>query len=59
MFVPEKSPGQRSLAGYSPQGLKESDMTEQLNMQHALVGKRYPMFDFHSYLNPVSTNSNV
>ena len=26
-----ESHGQRSLAGYSPQGRKESDMTEQLN----------------------------
>ena len=26
-----QSPGQRSLAGYSPQGCKESDMMEQLN----------------------------
>ena len=26
-----ESYGQRSLAGYSPQGRKESDMTEQLN----------------------------
>ena len=29
--LPEKSHGQRSLAGYSPKGRKESDMTEQLN----------------------------
>ena len=28
VFLPEKSHGQRSLAGYSPQGQKESDMTE-------------------------------
>ena len=28
MFVPGKSHGQRSLAGYSPQGHKELDMTE-------------------------------
>ena len=27
----ENSHGQRSLAGYSPWGCKESDMTEQLN----------------------------
>ena len=26
--------GQRSLAGYSPWGLKELDMTEQLSTQH-------------------------
>ena len=28
VFFPEKSRGQRSLVGYSPQGHKESDMTE-------------------------------
>ena len=27
-FLPGESPGQRSLAGYSPQGGKELDMTE-------------------------------
>ena len=29
-FLPRKSHGQRTLAGYSPWGLKESDRTEQL-----------------------------
>ena len=33
VFLPRKSHGQRSLVGYSPQGLKESD-TEQLNNNH-------------------------
>ena len=28
VFLPGESPGQRSLAGYSPQGHKELDMTE-------------------------------
>ena len=28
VFLPRKSHGQRSLAGYSPQGHKESDTTE-------------------------------
>ena len=27
VFLPGEFPGQRSLAGYSPWGLKESDMT--------------------------------
>ena len=31
-FLPEKFHGQRNLMGYSPRGLKESDMTEQLSM---------------------------
>ena len=28
VFSPEKSPGQRNPAGYSPWGYKETDMTE-------------------------------
>ena len=31
VFLPEKSHGQRSVAGYSPWGCTESDMTERLN----------------------------
>ena len=31
VFLPGKSPGQRSLAGYSPWGGQESDMIEQLS----------------------------
>ena len=27
VFLPRESPGQRSLVGYNPWGLKESDMT--------------------------------
>ena len=39
VFLPRKSHGQRSLAGYSPWGLKESDKTEaaELNTQHILA----------------------
>ena len=33
VFLPGKSHGPRSLAGYSPWGHKESDMTEQLHLQ--------------------------
>ena len=32
VFLPAESHGQRSLAGYSPWGAKESDMTEQLSI---------------------------
>ena len=32
VFLPGKSHGQRSLAGYSPLGHKESDMTKQVSM---------------------------
>ena len=31
VFLPGESYGQRSLAGYSPQGRKESDTTERLS----------------------------
>ena len=34
VFLPGQSHRRRSLAGHSPQGCKESDMTEQLNHQH-------------------------
>ena len=33
VFLPGKSHGQRSLAGYSPWGSKESDTTERLSTQ--------------------------
>ena len=34
VFFPGESHGQRSLVGYSPWGLKESDMTERLTHMH-------------------------
>ena len=34
VFLPGKSDGWRSLAGYSPWGYKESDTTEQLTLTH-------------------------
>ena len=38
VFLPGKSHGQRSLAGYSPRGRKESDTTERLSTaQHTQV----------------------
>ena len=39
-ILPGESRGQRSLAGYSPQGHKESDMTERLRtaQDSSLVG---------------------
>ena len=46
VFLPGESHGQRSLAGYSPQGCKESDVTERLRThtschkeKSALVGR--------------------
>ena len=40
VFLPGESHGQRSLTDYSPQGHKELDMTEQLNM-HARPSHGY------------------
>ena len=34
VFLPGKSHGQRSLAGYSPWGHKETDRTERLTLSH-------------------------
>ena len=36
VFLPGESHGQRSLVGYSPQGRKESDMTERLHFHFSL-----------------------
>ena len=35
-ILPRRSHGQRSLAAYSPQGCRESDMTEQVSKQKGL-----------------------
>ena len=37
VFVPEESHGQRSLAGYSPQGHKEPDTTEHARKLYHLI----------------------
>ena len=37
VFLPGKFHGQRSLAGYSPQGCKELDMTEQLSSAQHII----------------------
>ena len=47
VFLPGKSHGQRSLAGYSPWDCKESDMTEQTEHAHTDTG--------HIHLNTVTT----
>ena len=36
-FLPREFHGQRSLAGYSPWGRKESDMAEQLTLSLSLI----------------------
>ena len=37
VFLPGESHGQRSLAGYSPQGCKELDMTEATEHAHLFL----------------------
>ena len=39
VFLPGESHGQRSLAGYSPWGCKESDTIERLSTQHISFGR--------------------
>ena len=40
VFLPGEFRGQRSLAGYSPWGLKESDTAEQLTLSLTLVSQK-------------------
>ena len=47
VFSPGKSHGQRSLAGYSPRGCKESDTTERLNQQRNEEETGKEMTSFH------------
>ena len=42
VFLPGKSHGRRSLVGYSPWGLKESDTTEQLHFHLPLEPSQIP-----------------
>ena len=42
VFLPGKCHGRRSLAGYSPWGRKESDMTEQLHFHFTLLYTSLP-----------------
>ena len=42
MFLPGKSPGQRSLEGYSPWGHKELDITEHACMHTHETGRENP-----------------
>ena len=57
IFLPGESHGQRSLAGYSPWGRKESDMTERLTLTQAAIiagnlycACRHDDFHIKSYL---------
>ena len=41
VFLPEKSHAQKSLVGYGPRGLKESDTTKQLSTHNILSGDHH------------------
>ena len=47
IFLPGKSHGQRSLAGYSPWDRKEADMTERLNNNNNKVLMDYLVISLH------------
>ena len=56
VFLPGKSHGQRSLAGYCPWGCKELDTTEQLNKNKTTYSKAYQASLLHCLMRPsVST----
>ena len=46
LFLPGKSHGQKSLAGYSPKSRKESDMTEWLNIHHHHAVIKYMLLSY-------------
>ena len=48
VFLPRESHGQRSLAGYSPWGHKESDTTEQLSLSLSDT-RNHPNLSYHNY----------
>ena len=52
VFLPGESHGQRSLAGYSPRGRKESDTTERLHFLSFL-----PLWEFRFV--PLFTVTNI
>ena len=47
VILPGESHGQRSLAGYSPSGLKELDTTEWLTLLLSKVGLRKKLLEKH------------
>ena len=46
VFLPGEFHGQRSLAGYSPWGLKELDMTEQLTLTLSISRECFKFISF-------------
>ena len=49
VFFPGESHGQRSLAGYSPQGRKESDTTEETAHKLELIIRFIILYDLHHF----------
>ena len=49
VFLPGEFPGQRSLAGYSPCGHKESDTTEQLTFSKAYIKETRSMINYIAF----------
>ena len=47
LFLPRKFHAQRSLAGYSPWGCKQSDMTEQLSTFQVQYSRKAVIFFYH------------
>ena len=59
VFLPGKPHGQRSLAGYSPWGCKESDMTEQLHFlsvqfSHSVMSDVFNISPFNEHSGLIS-----
>ena len=50
VFLPGESHGQRSLGGYSPQGRKESDMTEATSHPRTQLKVQVSTWTFHWHL---------
>ena len=54
VFLPGEFYGERSLAGYSPQGHKESDMTEQLTLHvygiHTHTHTHTHIYTYHIFI---------
>ena len=49
VFLPGEFPAQRSLAGYSPCGHKESDTTEQLTFSKAYIKETISMINYIAF----------
>ena len=60
IFLPEKFHGQRSLAGYSPKGWRESDMTKHVPGTHCppsgkvnSLSIQYPLLGYCNFCHPL------